>query len=68
MGTTDERRTKSLADAIAEYLWMNPGDAGRAPYYLGLTVWAHGIYGGHPTLEESRDAVEELGRKGEAGR
>ena len=55
-----EPELSPLAAAMKTYLERNPGDAKRAPWWIGLTLWTYELIGGKPTLEESRAALEEL--------
>ena len=50
-----------LAGAVRDYLDRHPHDARQTPYWIGATLWAHGLYDGKPTPAETRSAVEELG-------
>ncbi len=50
-----------LAEAIRSYLDRSPHDARRSPYWIGATLWAHDLFDGKPTPEETRAAIEELG-------
>jgi hypothetical protein len=59
----EKRGLSPLAEAIAGYVEKNPRERQQASHYLGLTVWALGLYDGHPTNDESRAAVAELDRR-----
>jgi hypothetical protein len=59
---SDERSSFSpLAEAVRDYLDKNPADARRSPYWIGTTLWAHDLFDGKPTPEETKAAIEELG-------
>ena len=62
-GTGLSRRldVSSLGAAVRAYLDRNPADARRSPYWIGATLWAHGLYDGKPTLAETGAAIGELG-------
>jgi hypothetical protein len=61
-GSEPERPDVSpLAVAVRGYLDRCPHDARRSPYWIGATLWAHDLYNGKPTQEETRAAIEELG-------
>jgi len=51
----------TLAAAVRNYLDRHPHDARQSPYWIGATLWAHGLYEGKPTPAETRAAVRELG-------
>ncbi len=50
-----------LAAAVRGYLDRHPRDARQSPYWIGATLWAHGLYDGKPTPAETRAAIGELG-------
>ena len=50
-----------LAAAVRGYLDRHPHDARQTPYWIGATLWAHGLYDGKPTPAETRSAIGELG-------
>ena len=50
-----------LAAAVRDYLDRQPHDARQSPYWIGATLWAHGLYEGKPTPAETRAAIGELG-------
>ena len=50
-----------LAAAVRDYLDGCPHDARRSPYWIGMTLWAHDLFNGKPTAEETGAAIEELG-------
>jgi hypothetical protein len=61
-GSEAERPVVSpLAAAVRDYLDHCPHDARRSPYWIGATLWAHGLYEGKPTPAETRAAIGELG-------
>jgi hypothetical protein len=50
-----------LAVAVRDYLDRRPHDARQSPYWIGATLWAHGLYEGKPTPAETTAAIGELG-------
>jgi hypothetical protein len=58
----DERSSFSpLAVAVRDYLDKNPADARQPAGWIGSTLWAHDLFDGKPTPEETKAAIEELG-------
>jgi uncharacterized protein DUF3854 len=51
----------ALAVAVRDYLARSPHDACQPPGWIGVTLWAFGLYPGKPTPTETRAAIEEIG-------
>lgn len=58
---TPEAPLSPLAVAVRDYLERRPCDARQPAGWIANTLWAHSLYPGKPTLEETSSAIAELG-------